>query len=399
MLKANSFAYRPSDTDEVRLEKTTIFIVAASCCVAGIFWTLMYALVFGWGFTTALPLVFTAVVGMALAVSHITKNHHYAVYTQIICIIYITALIQWSIGGVFDSGLVMVWAFCGPIVALIFFPLRQSWVWFGLYLLNVVITVAFDGVFASHGYAVANSTRLIFFLMNLSVATLVVFLFASYFVARANAQRQRADALLLNMLPPEIAARLKAGEATIADHVDSASVLFVDMAGSTPLFATMAPAAAVDWLNEVFSMFDRLVEKHGLEKIRTIGDSYMVAAGAPTQRPDHAHACVALALDMIDGLARLAPRNGQRMAFRFGIHTGPLVAGVIGERKFQYDLWGDTVNTASRMESQGQVGQVHVSAATHALIHGKFECVSRGVQAIKGKGEMQTWFVVGRKSP
>lgn len=399
MLNVHWFAYHSSDTDEIRLQKATIFLVSASCCVAGCLWTLMYALVFGWGLTTFLPLSFVIVVGAALMAAHITKNHRYAVYAQIICIIYITSFIQWSIGGVFDSGFVMAWAFCGPIAALIFFPLRKSFVWLGLYLLNLIITVVFDGFFASHGYTVASGTRLMFFIMNLGVSSLVVFLFASYFVAAATTERRRADSLLLNILPREIASRLKAGEEPIADHFDSASVLFVDMVGSTPLFADMAPADVVDWLNEVFSMFDHLVEKYGLEKIRTIGDNYMVAGGVPVRRPDHAQACAALALEMIAGLARLAPRNGKRMAFRFGIHSGPMVAGVIGKRKFQYDLWGDTVNLASRMESQGEVGRVHVSAATHKLIENEFECISRGTLAIKGKGEMQTWFVAGQKTP
>jgi len=190
---------------------------------------------------------------------------------------------------------------------------------------------------------------------------------------------------------------LKAGEQTIAEQVDSASVLFADMVGSTPLFADLPPALVVDWLNDVFSMFDRLVEKHGLEKIGTSGDSYMVVAGVPVHRANHAQACVDLAFEMIDGLSRVKPRDGKLMSFRFGIHSGPLVAGVIGERKFKYDLWGDTVNTASRMESQGEAGRIHVSAATHRFILDDYECQSRGSIAIKGKGEMQTWFVTGKR--
>ncbi len=394
----NSFAHDPSDSDEQRLEKSTIFLVSASCWGAGCIWTAMYAIVFGWGLTTLLPLAFVIVVGSSLVVSHLTRNHYYAAYAQIICIIYVTTFIQWSIGGLFDSGFVLAWAFCGPFVALIVFSFRESLIWFALYLVNLVITVSFDDFFSSHGHEVAAATRAVFFFMNLSFSSLIVFLFAGYFVGSATIERKRANALLLNILPKEIAPRLKAGEETIADYYASASVMFADMVGSTPLFADMAPAAAVDWLNEVFSMFDRLVEKRGLEKIRTIGDNYMVAAGVPAKRPDHATAIVGLALEMIEGLRRLPPRNGKRLAFRFGINSGPLVAGVIGERKFQYDLWGDTVNVASRMESSGEVGKVHVSASTHALVQDEFECVSRGARTIKGRGEMETWFVLGAKS-
>jgi class 3 adenylate cyclase len=199
------------------------------------------------------------------------------------------------------------------------------------------------------------------------------------------------------MLPGPIAARLKERQETIADAYSEVTVLFADMVGSTPLFAGLEPAEAVDWLNEVFSMFDGLVARHGLEKIRTIGDNYMVAAGVPVARPDHAQAVTALALDMLKGLEAIPARGGQKMAFRIGIHSGPLVAGVIGQARYQYDLWGDTVNLASRMESHGRPGRVHISPATYALIKEEFDCVGRGAIAIKGRGEMATYYVNGRK--
>lgn len=388
------FAYDPDDTEETRLEKFAIFLVAGSCCLAGVVWTLMYYAFFGWGLTAILPLGFVLFVGSALVVSHKTKNHYIAIYTQIVCIMYITTLIQWSIGDVFASGFVMVWAFCGPMVALMFFSLRQSMVWFALYLLNLGISVVFNDFFASQGQTVAENARLFFFMMNLSFASVVVFVFAGYYVTAANRERANANRLLLNVLPKKIAPILKANGQTIADYYESASVLFADIVGSTPLFADMEPAEAVDWLNEIFSMFDELVDKYQLEKIRTIGDNYMVASGVPTTRPDHAQALVHLALDMLAGLERLPARNGKRINFRLGINSGPLVAGVIGKTKFHYDLWGDAVNTASRMESHGEAGQLHITQATFELLQDEFECVSRGTIDIKGKGEMTTYFVL-----
>jgi len=266
-----------------------------------------------------------------------------------------------------------------------------------LYLISVGVTVALDDVFARHALPVTQGIRIFFFATNLGGASLVMFAVTGYFVRTAAVEKARADRLLLAILPRPIAARLKANEGTIADSCDSASVMFADMIGSTPLFAAMSAKDAVAWLNEAFTMFDRLIEHHGLEKIRTIGDNYMVAAGVPTPRVDHASALTTLALDMIAGLEKLPSRDGKRMQFRFGIDSGPLIAGVIGETKFQYDLWGDTVNTAARMESHGEVGRVHVTAATRALIEPEFECESRGTLEIKGKGAMETWWVTGRR--
>lgn len=392
------FAYDPADTDEVRLQKRVILLVAGSCCLAGTVWTAMYVAVFGWGLISMWPALFVVIVGSALVASHLTRNHWIAVYAQIACIVYVTAGIQWCTGGLWDSGLVLAWAFCGPLAALIFLSVRASIGWFLLYVLNLAITVAFDDTFSRFGPGTTPGIRAAFFLMNMGVASAVVFLFAGYFMTTATRERRRADALLLNILPEAIAPRLKAGEKTIADRYESASVLFADMVGSTPLFAGMSAEETVSWLNEVFILFDRLIEAHGLEKIRTIGDNYMVAAGVPTRRPDHAQAATALALDMAKGIETIAPRNGKRMQFRFGIHSGPLVAGVIGETKFQYDLWGDTVNLAARMESHSEAGRIHVSAATRALIDGQFECVPRGTIEVKGKGPMETFYVVGPKA-
>lgn len=392
------FAYDLNDTDEIRLEKFAAFLVAGSCCLAAIVWTAMYYIVFGWGLTTLLPLSFAILVGFSLFISHITKNHKYAIYTQIICILYIPTFIQWSIGGVFDSGFVLAWAFLGPICALMFFPVRKSIPWFLLFLLNVVITVILNDFFVSRGQVVSEDTRLVFFIMNLSISSIVIYIFASYYVAAAVRERDNANKLLLNILPKEIASILKKNEGTIADRHESASVLFADIVGSTPLFSNLDPGEVVNWLNEIFSMFDNLVDKYGLEKIKTIGDNYMVASGVPTPRPDHAQALAHFALDMLACLKDIPARNKKQIEFRVGINSGPLVAGVIGKRKFQYDLWGDTVNVASRMESHGEVGKVHISKASFKLLKDDFDCLPRGSIPIHGKGSMETWYLISQKA-
>ncbi len=393
----SSFAHDPSDTTEIRIEKLTALLVAGSCCIAGVIWSLMYLGIFGPGLVAALPLSFVLVVGPALIVSHLSRNHFFAVYAQVICIIFISTFLQWSIGDLFASGIVIVWAFIGPLTALMFFSFRQSLIWLVVFLVNVAITVLFNDFFAARGEVVSEELQLTFFWMNLSAASVVVFAFAGYFVRNAVLEREKANALLLNVLPKEIAPLLKSGQKTIADHHDSVSVLFADIVDSTPLFAGLPPAEAVDWLNECFSRFDRLVDQYGLEKIRTVGDNYMIASGAPIPRPDHARAIALLALDMVAECQRMQPRNGKRMVFRVGIHSGPLVAGVIGTTKFHYDVWGDTVNVAARMESHGEPGRVHISRATYELLGDEFLYTPRGVIPIKGKGEMETWFLDGRR--
>jgi guanylate cyclase len=395
---AAKFAFDAEDTSSVRSEKNTIFLIALSCSVAGIFWGVAYAVILGWGLSASLPFIFAAIVGSSLVVSHATKNHYYAVYAQTISIILITGVIQWSIGGLFDSGIILVWAAIGPLAALLFFTPKKATPFFVLYFVVLGITVGFDGYFSENALDVSDTFKLIFFGMNLGVSSLLIFIFSGYFVNTAISERAKADRLLLNVLPAEIAETLKESEDTIADHYESVSVLFADVVGSTPLFATLAPTEVVDWLNEVFSVLDELVERHGLEKLRTMGDGYMVGSGVPGTREDHSRALVACSLDMIEALKSLPPRNGKRMTFRFGINSGPVVAGVIGKSKFHYDLWGDTVNVASRMESYSEESRLHISQSTYEMIKDEFECVSRGITDIKGKGEMETWFVERRRT-
>lgn len=353
----------------------------------------MYGVIYGATFVTALPALFTVFVGSSILVSHLFKAHKIAVFAQINAIIWITTAIQWSIGGVFDSGIVLIWAFIGPLVALMFLSFRAALFWFAIFLLIVAATVVFDDYWASRVDATSDVLRSFYFGLNMGVASAVVFAFAGYYVKSTVRERAVANSLLLNVLPATIAERLKRREPLIADEFEGVSVLFVDAVDSTPTFADLAPAEVVDWLNVVFTTFDEVVERHGLEKLRTIGDGYMVGSGVPEKREDHAGALVACALDLIGALDHIPPKNGKRLKFRFGINSGPVVAGVVGTSKFHYDLWGDAVNVASRMESTGEPGRIHISDATYELIKDRFACERRGAIEVKGKGEMMTWFV------
>jgi class 3 adenylate cyclase len=213
-----------------------------------------------------------------------------------------------------------------------------------------------------------------------------------------SAEKQTSERLLLNVLPAPIAERLKAGEDTIVDRFEAVTVLFADIVGFTSLSSKVPPEQLVGMLNELFSAFDKLAEKHGLEKIKTIGDAYMVVAGIPMPIANHAHAIAHMALDMLIVIEDFAKKHESDLTCRVGVHTGPVVAGVIGQKKFIYDLWGDTVNTASRMESHGVPGRIHVTATTYALLSDTFELEPRDPIEIKGKGRMQTYLIVGKRA-
>jgi class 3 adenylate cyclase len=210
------------------------------------------------------------------------------------------------------------------------------------------------------------------------------------------AEQERSERLLLNVLPAPIATRLKRSEEVIADAFPEATVLFADIVDFTVRSQRMAPQQVVQVLDELFSAFDQLARRHGLEKIKTIGDAYMVAGGLPDPRPDHAEAVAEMALAIREEVARRSDPSGQPLAVRIGIDTGPVVAGVIGTSRFIYDLWGDTVNTASRMESHGVAGCIQVTARTHDRLRDGYRFQRRGPIPVKGKGEMVTWFLLGR---
>lgn len=209
-------------------------------------------------------------------------------------------------------------------------------------------------------------------------------------------EREKSERLLLNILPEKIAERLKNGEASIAESFPCVTVLFADLCGFTEFSQQVDARQLVGMLDEIFSTFDHLARAHGVEKIKTIGDAYMAVAGLPVPRDDHAEAVAAMALGMLEAFRGVMRSRGLSMELRIGIHSGPVAAGVIGRHKFSYDLWGDTVNIASRMESHGEPSRIHVSPTTRKLLEGRFRFADRGEITVKGKGTMHTSFLLGR---
>jgi guanylate cyclase len=393
----------PGDSDELKLQKVLLFGTSILIVMAGFLWGALYL---GYGETLAgsIPLTYCALSLISSVMFVRTRRYELYRIIQLILIVMLPFFLMLALGGFVNSSAVIVWSVLSPLGALLFARDKNPPRWMILYLVLIVTGAIL------HPYAkeANNLPQLliepIFFVLNIGAVTGITFILLHYFVRERDRafglllqEQQRSETLLLNVLPVEIAGRLKEQNHTIADHFDSASVLFADIVGSTPLFAKMDPDETVNWLNEIFSLIDRLVEKHGLEKIRTIGDNYMVASGAPKPRADHAQAIALFALEMSREIATLPSRNGNKIEVRVGINSGPLVAGVIGQTKFHYDLWGDTVNTASRMESQGEPGRIQITKNTFDLIGDNFECERRGMVQVRGKGEMETWFLVRKK--
>jgi class 3 adenylate cyclase len=307
-------------------------------------------------------------------------------------------LLQWSLGGFVESSAVSLWAFVAPLCAMMFLGARAAIPWFAAFILLLVVSAVIDGSLTPDA-AIRDDLALAFFVLNVFGVSTTTFVLLQHFLRALTRERERSERLLLNILPGPVAERLKAEEETIADHADEVTVLFADLVGFTATADQTDARGVVELLNEIFSAFDDLVDRAGLEKIKTLGDGYMVAAGIPTARVDHAEAAADLALEMERCLG-LLPRAGiARVGLRIGLDSGPVVAGVIGRRKFSYDLWGDTVNTASRMQSHAEPGEILVTEDTYRRLVGSFELEARDLLDVKGKGEMRTYVLKGRSEP
>lgn len=308
--------------------------------------------------------------------------------------------LHFSIGG-FTGSKSLSWGLIVPILALLSSRPSDGTPWFIAFIVLVAVAGFVDPILYADQITLARSLSQ--FAFSLITVALIVYLVLVYFVRHKNRaydllgiEQEKSERLLLNILPEEVAETLKSGKTTIAERYESASVLFADFVNFTPMSAEMEPEEMVDLLNEIFSDFDALVEKFDLEKMATIGDCYMVVAGAPRRRLDHAQAVAGLALEMRDYLEKRPRQNGRGIDFRIGINSGPIIAGVIGKQKFQYDVWGDVVNTASRMESHGLPGKIQIAEGAYDLLREDFDCESRGKIEIKGKGTLNTWFLTGK---
>jgi guanylate cyclase len=297
------------------------------------------------------------------------------------------------LGGILEGELTIAWTILAVIGALIALGRRAAFVWF----LVVVACMVLGAVLPEWVEPVVETGPAPLGSLIATLIGLTVFSYAgmAYFVRQRDRFQKESDDLLHNILPNEIATRLKANHSMIADDFEEVSVLFADVVGFTPMSAKMSPPELIGLLNEFFSTFDDIVLELGLEKIKTVGDEYMVAAGVPRARPDHAHAIAELALRIQDHCAQ-HQFSGHDLRLRIGINSGRVVAGIVGTHKFAYDLWGEAVNTASRMESHGVPGTIQISRATYDLIRDDYACERRGKVDVKGMGQTETFFLLAR---
>jgi adenylate cyclase len=383
----------PSESGETALQRLVMVLLAVGTLPMTILWSVVY-LAAGAPLAAAAPAVYSVATPINTALFAWTRNLRLYRFIQLLMTLVLPWMVTTSLGGFKNSSAVIIWAALCPLVSLLVEDLRQTVLWIVGFVLLLIVSATLEPSLKVPELPQAFVTW--FFVLNLGSVIAIVFALLYYFIAQRNFFQERSETLLLNILPKEISDALKTDQGAIAAHYESASVLFADVVGFTSMAAAMVPLRLVNLLNEVFSSFDDLVEKHGLEKIKTIGDSYMVASGVPRERADHALALVQLALDMRDAVANRT-FGGETLAFRIGVNSGPVVAGVIGRKKFIYDLWGATVNLASRMESHGQSGAIQITRSTYDLVSARFDCESARTIRVKGAGGVEVWRVVGGK--
>jgi adenylate cyclase len=390
----------PHDDEDLRARKALLILISALILPVAALWGALY-LAFG-SPVGVVPLVYFGILLGAIAVFSRTRDFPWLLRVGQVDILLAPTLSMIPLGGFLESGGVGLWGILAPLGALVFSDVRSAARWYVAFLV-VFLGSGIAGEVMGPSWAPLpvwfTSTMLA---LNIAVGGTIVFTLLAVFasqrrdaLAALRLEQAKAEDLLLNILPRSIADRLKAKTQPIADQFESASILFADVVDFTPWSDRLPPAEVVGYLDHLFSHFDELAERWELEKIKTIGDCYMVAAGVPTPRPDHGRALALMALDMLEAMRSNDDVRHLGLELRVGINSGPVVAGVIGRKRFLYDLWGDAVNTASRMESHGTPGRIQITGATYELLGDEFECEPRGTIAVKGKGEVEAWYLIG----
>lgn len=387
----------PRDTADERARRMLLVSLSILVLPIGLLWGTLYW-VNGEVVPAMLPWGYAIVSTLALITFGVTRSYWFLRSAELGMMLVTPWLLMLALGGLTASSGVIVWAFVSPLGAVALDGGRDAWRWMAGFLVLLAIGIPLAPFVRPDPADLPAAMVLAFGALNIGGVALVTFLVLAAFAEQRRAAQARVHDLLVNVLPAEIADRLSEHQrGSIADQHAEASVLFADVVDFTPMSGRLPAADVVAILDRLFSDFDDLVDAGGLEKIKTIGDAYMVAAGVPGPRADHAQALAHLALGMRTVALRHRRDDGTPLELRIGINSGPLVAGVIGRRRFLYDLWGDAVNTASRMESHGAPGEIQVTRATYELLRDEFDLEPHGMVDVKGKGPMETWYLKGAR--
>jgi adenylate cyclase len=385
----------PRDTADDAFRKRLLVGVAVIILPVAVVWGSLYW-AFGERAVALTPWAYAAGSAISLAVFARTRNFAFLRNAQLLLILVAPASGMIMIGGLDESSSVILWSLLAPLGAVAFDSPGRAWPWFGAFVATALVSLGLSEVVRPDGADLPEAFVRTFDILNIVVVSFVAMLLLVTFARGRETAQARVEALLLNVLPAEIAQRLQSDPNSIADHFDDASILFADVVDFTPLSGRLDARDVVGLLDRLFTSFDELVDRYGVEKIKTIGDCYMVAAGVPTPRLDHAHALAQLALEMRECAKTCLPEGtAYDLRLRIGISSGPVVAGVIGRRRFLYDLWGDTVNMASRMESHGSPDAIQITRSTWELLRDDFMVEPLGLVDVKGKGAVETWRLVG----
>jgi adenylate cyclase len=368
----------PSDTAEQRLNKGLLMFATGLVSVASMLWLAIYWAL-GPQLSSTFPLIFQLLL-VANVLRYVqTRDFEFFRVSQLALFLFVPFAVQWSIGNFITASGIILWGLLAPVGAILFFGVRESLAWFFAWVFLTALSGCFDfylADFSATGHpTIPIRTSVVFFALNFVAVATIVYLLLRFSIQEKQKtqarleeahtllqqEQERSERLLLNILPGPIAERLKHSSQTIADGFADVTVMFADIVNFTHIASGMTPSQVFAMLNQVFSAFDELAEQFGLEKIKTIGDAYMVAGGLNSNASiDYSGAIADMAVAMRDLLRRDFSINASHLEVRIGIGSGPLVAGVVGKKKFIYDLWGDTVNMASRITSEGEIGRAHV---------------------------------------
>lgn len=393
--RITSIGSAPSDSEELKLQKSLLVICAVPFILAGAGWGAMY---FQFGERTAavIPLAYSFFSIASIIFFGYSRQFGIFRFSQLLLILLLPFLLMLTLGGFINGSAVILWSLLSPLGAMLFDKPSSAYKWLIAFGMLVVISFLVQPWLRAVNN-LSNGQIQLFFSINVIAVGALIFMMVYYFVRKRNFFQARSESLLLNILPREIAEELKANGKAEARHFAEVTVMFTDFKNFTQIAEKLTPVELVNEIDTIFKAFDNIISVHNIEKIKTIGDSYMCVGGLPVPNTTHATDVVTAGLEIqqyIHQLIQIRKSEGKDpFEIRIGIHTGPVVAGIVGKTKFAYDIWGDTVNLASRMESSGEPGKLNISGTTYELIKNRFICTHRGKVKAKNKGEVDMYFV------